>query len=201
MLLTALARCDFCKLLYRIPTDPPAFGQRFYQDAYSQGFTTDCPSPETLKELVARAFAGTPKDFTEKVEILDSLGVPKGCMILDFGASWGYGSWQLQEAGYHVVGFEVSKARARYAREMLRQEVVDDPELLKGPFDVFFSSHVLEHLPSPRDAFGLASRLVRPNGLLVAFTPNGSLQRLREKATHHQVWGMAHPLCLAAAEK
>ncbi len=194
MLVTALVRCPDCRLLYRVPTDPPEFGGSFYQDDYEQGFTTDCPSDEDLRKLLKTKFAASPKDFSERIAILCALGINQGAQLLDYGASWGYASWQFQQAGYNVKGYELSQQRARYAREKLGQNVVWQLDEIDGQYDVFFSCHVLEHVPSPLETIALAKRLLRPGGLFVAITPNGSADsRQRNAARYHRAWGMAHP--------
>jgi SAM-dependent methyltransferase len=200
LVVTALVRCAACRLLYRTPTDPPGHGDDFYQDAYESGWTTDLPSARELEELIGSGFLGTPKDFSEKIELLRALGVASGARLFDFGASWGYATWQFRAAGFDAVGYELGKPRARYAREMVNVPVHDDLDKIGDGFDVFFSSHVLEHIPQPRDVFALAKRVVRPGGLFVAFTPNGSVARMRSSpAAYHRAWGDVHP-CLPDEE-
>jgi len=53
MLVTALVRCDACRLLFRVPTDPRHFGKRFYQQEYHSELTTDCPQAQALKDFIA----------------------------------------------------------------------------------------------------------------------------------------------------
>ena len=198
-IVTELVRCGACGLMYRLPTDPSQFGQRFYQHDYRQGFTSTCPTPEALAGLIASGFAGTVRDYTTRVAVLAALGVAKGARVLDYGASWGYGVWQLRASGYDAVGYEISQPRARYAREALALSVCDRTEDLAGGLDVFFSSHVIEHVPAPRDVFSLARRLLRSGGLFVAFTPNGSAARRAKPDQAHNVmrmWGLLHPIVL-----
>jgi SAM-dependent methyltransferase len=67
---------------------------------------------------------------------------------------------------------------------------------ISGGFDAFFSSHVLEHLNSPRKAIRLACQLLKPGGLFLAFTPNGSLVRagsLQHGHAYRSSWGLVHP--------
>ena len=194
MLVTKLRRCQTCKLLYRTPTDPPDFGEAFYQEDYDQGFTTDCPTMEVLQTYLRNGFANTPKDFSDKLALLQLLGVPSSARILDFGASWGYGTWQFQRAGYTVIGFEPGRSRARYARENLDVAVVDDLQQVTGNFDVIFSSHVMEHVPFPSQVIENSKGLLKPGGLFIAFTPNGSdSYRAANAASYHRHWGMVHP--------
>ena len=65
---------------------------------------------------------------------------------------------------------------------------------LDGTFDVFFSNHVMEHVPSPTKCIVLAKRLTKAGGLFIAVTPNGSLGfREREPRSWHRFWGKVHP--------
>lgn len=194
---TKLVRCRGCQLLFRIPQDRPNFNNEFYQEEYESGFTTTCPSENDLREMLARHFRGTGKNITDKVEVLRALGVASQARILDFGASWGYSTWQLREAGFQAEGFEVSRPRAEYGRQKLAVPIADKLSDLRGPFDVFFSIHVLEHLPSPTMAFDLATSVLRPGGLFVAYTPNGSSDCMRANPKlYHKSWGRLHPLYL-----
>jgi 2-polyprenyl-3-methyl-5-hydroxy-6-metoxy-1,4-benzoquinol methylase len=196
-LVTALVRCENCQILFRIPTDAPSFAADFYQEAYESGFTTDCPSPDELQTLKANRFVGSPKDFSSRLRLLKALSIPRGARIVDYGASWGYGSWQMQTAGWDVTGYEISAPRARYAREMVGVPVFDNLDAVSGLFDVFFSSHVLEHVPRVDDAFQIARRFLRPRGLFIAFTPNGCEARMEtDTDRYHRSWGAVHPVCL-----
>lgn len=128
------------------------------------------------------------------------LGIAPGMRIFDFGCSWGFGSWQFAQAGYDVKSFEISRPRARYARGKLGVDVIDDVTTLAGAshldgiYDLFFSNHVLEHVPSPSDAVATAKRLLKPGGLFVSITPNGSLgYRKTAPESWHRFWGKVHP--------
>jgi 2-polyprenyl-3-methyl-5-hydroxy-6-metoxy-1,4-benzoquinol methylase len=194
---TALGRCRHCRILYRTPTDSPGLNNAFYQNTYSSGFTTDCPSPELLAQLKGTAFRGSPKDFAGWISLLQALGIQPGQRVLDFGASWGYGVWQLVQAGYDVMGFEISRPRARYAREMLGVSVLENLGDIRGPFDAVFACHLLEHVPRPSQIFEWLPQVLRPGGLLVALTPNGSMECMETNPErYHRGWGQVHPFYL-----
>lgn len=197
--MTRLLRCRSCHLLFRTPTDPPSLTQVFYQEDYQQGYTTDCPSPEELQALIATEFVGSERDYSNKIAVMRSLGVREGARVLDYGASWGYGTWQLNRGGYQACGYEISRARARYAREKLRVPVYDALDQIEPGFDVFFSSHVLEHTTSPHSVIDLGFRLLRNGGLFLAFTPNGSREHTNlsaNKDEYRHMWGLVHPIVL-----
>lgn len=189
-----LERCPACKVLFRTPTTSPAESARYYQKAYTHGFTTEMPSDTELAELQARKFVGTGKDFSERIATLRALGVPPSARVLDYGCSWGYGTWQLRDAGFDAIGFEVSRPRAEYARTRMLVPVVDNPWAAPAQFDVVYSSHVIEHVPDPAALLQSALAALRPGGLWVSFCPNGSLDfRKAAPLGWHQLWGLDHP--------
>jgi len=159
--------------MYRYPKDTPSSSRRFYQEQYREGMTTEMPDDYSLERLKASVFRGTEKDISEKILVLKAL-MPRG-RVLDYGCSWGYGTFQLVAAGYDAVGFEISEDRAEFARSRLGVNVIfGDMKLDKmaGSFDAIFASHVFEHLPTPSAVFDLLAALLKPAGLLLAFVPN-----------------------------
>jgi len=196
-LCTTLRRCPTCRLLHRIPRDSAGQGKIFYQAAYRQGFTTDMPDRETLERLIQEKFQGGPRDYQPYLHLLQALGVKKGDTLVEYGCSWGYGAWQLQDAGFQVQAFEISKPRCQYARENLGISAIEDPEAVKGPFDVVFSAHVLEHVDQLETALHRQWAWLKPSGLLVGVTPNGSAAfRQAYPRNFHRLWGLVHPQLL-----
>lgn len=193
-LVTSLRKCSQCRLQFRTPTTTSNESVLFYQRRYHQGFTTEMPTEQALGLMRASHFRDTGKDFSEIVAIMRSLGAADGSRILDYGCSWGYGSWQLAEAGFVVRAYEVSEPRSRYASEKLDVSLVDPASEPPGSYDFFFSSHVIEHVPDPSALLATGLRLLRPGGVFVALTPNGSW-RYREAApaAWSHSWGCVHP--------
>jgi 2-polyprenyl-3-methyl-5-hydroxy-6-metoxy-1,4-benzoquinol methylase len=192
-LVTTLERCQRCQLLFRVPTTSAGASDAFYQSSYRQGFTTDLPSDAALAQYLSHGFPPE-RNYGAYIAVLSALGCMPGARILDFGCSWGYGTWQLRRAGFRVQGLEVSKGRSRFAREKLGVDVVPSLGDVAAPLDVFFSAHVLEHLPSPLEAIRAGLALLKPGGFFVAFTPNGSAQfRAANRLAWHRLWGMVHP--------
>src|SRR5262245_32317219 len=105
---TQLRRCAQCALLFRAPTDPIGYNTRFYETEYNQGFTTDLPNDQELECLKATNFSDTEKNYGYYINVLRQLGIAPDARIFDFGCSWGYGSFQLKNAGFDVVAFEVA---------------------------------------------------------------------------------------------
>jgi len=198
LLVTSLRRCSRCQLLFRTPTTTANESNKFYQQDYSQEFTTDMPEQQELEALLNSAFKGSEKDYTAYLSVLKALGCRTGNdAVLDFGCSWGYGSWQMMRAGYWVEAFEISTSRCAYARKQLGVNATDTLSSLRGPYDIFFSAHVLEHVPSVSEAIAFAWQVLRPGGLFVAFTPNGSLPaKEANPQAWHKLWGLVHPQIL-----
>jgi SAM-dependent methyltransferase len=195
--ITELRRCGDCSLMFRTPTDDPAVNGMFYENEYTQGFTTDTPSEATLAELKQSNFAGSEKDYSYYISVLTQLGQQPDTRIFDFGCSWGYGSYQLARAGFNVTAFEVAPRRKQYAEEKLRVRMVRDMNQaandFAGHFDVFFAAHVIEHVPSPAQVFSYAMQLLKTNGLFVSFTPNGSRAHRSASPDWSKLWGEVHP--------
>jgi SAM-dependent methyltransferase len=194
--ITALYRCPSCEVMFRVPKSSPEKEVQFYQRDYEQGFTTDCPTADQLTRLKRCSFVGTGKDYSSYVEVLRAIRLELGSLIFDFGCSWGYGSWQLRQAGYRVYSFDVSRPRARYAAEKLQCELCS-PDKLPEKVDCFFAAHVIEHLSNPRVLWERARDVIKPSGQLVLFLPNGEPSRERLHNGYHKLWGHVHPLLLS----
>ncbi len=195
-LVTSLRRCEQCRLMFRVPKPDAAETEQFYQHQYREGFTTDCPGPERLRELLRSGFRDSEKNYAEYESVLAAIGLRPGQSVFDFGCSWGYGSWQLRHAGYDVYSYEVSVPRATYAATQLGCRIIA-PEEMNRPVDCFFSAHVIEHLPNPRTIFSAAQRLLGPGGWLVLFMPNGDPSLQSVMPGYHRLWGEPHPLLLS----
>jgi 2-polyprenyl-3-methyl-5-hydroxy-6-metoxy-1,4-benzoquinol methylase len=197
---TALFGCDTCGLMFRMPKGSLAEDITFYEHEYQQGGTTDMPTAAELEELKRVSFVPIGRDYSGYIAVLRAVGLQPGDVVYDYGASWGYGSWQFAQAGYQVYSYELSRSRARYAEQHLECRVVYKPEDVPEPVDCFFSSHVLEHLDQPRTLWKLAADVVRPSGVVVLFMPNGEPCRERDDPDgYHQLWGRVHPLLLTGA--
>ncbi len=198
-LVTALFGCDACGLMFRMPKSSQLDDHAFYQQEYQQGGTTDLPDPSELEELKRLSFAPIGRDYTGYLAVLSAIGLAPGATLYDYGASWGYGSWQFTHAGYRVLSYELSQPRARFAERYLGCQIIREPEALPERVDCFFASHVLEHLAQPQTLWELATRIVQPNGAVVLFVPNGEPGcEVRDPERYHQLWGRVHPLLLTS---
>lgn len=197
-LVTSLHECQNCHIRFRVPKETAGRAEKLYnKETYRQGSATDLPNPAELAELLKCNFAGTERHFGRHIAILKST-LPDGAKILDFGCSWGYGSWQMKQAGFDVYSYEVGEDRASYAKEQLGCKMVEDLSALYGTLDCLFSSHVIEHLPDPGILLSEAQKLLATGGYFVCFCPNGNPD-LQSRDYYHKVWGKVHPLFITPA--
>jgi SAM-dependent methyltransferase len=154
------------------------------------------PNPRDLPALKTDNFVSLfGPDLDYKMGVLKT--IRSAGRILDFGCSWGYATYLMRQNGYSASGFEVSMPRAAFAREHLDVPVIDSVEALAAlpneSFDIIYSNHVLEHLPSIGRVLASFARLLKPDGIAIHILPNFS-----GKARRTGLWlewiGEDHPI-------
>ena len=193
----SLLECAKCGVLHRYPVEHSSEMAEFYQTAYDEpGFASEVPEMAVLQRLLAENFRGSSKDFSRQVEILHALGLKNGQSLLDFGSSWGYAIHQFRQAGFVAEGFELSRPRAAFGRQ-IGLEITSEPPGEGRQFDMVYSCHVLEHVPNPLATLRRMLQWVKPGGWVVAQTPNGSQSfRQADPVAFHRLWGRVHPFLL-----
>lgn len=195
---TTLRRCMKCRLLFRCPTTTSEEAAAFYQSEYLQGATTDLPSPEQLAAELEKGFSGSHNDHAPYISILKCLGASNGSRVFDYGCSWGYGSWQLSAAGFDVTAYEISVPRAAFAASNLGVRLSSVHDQPPDTYDFFFSAHVIEHVANPATMLAEGLRLLKPGGIFLAITPNGSDSfRAADGRAWSSLWGNVHPQLLS----
>jgi 2-polyprenyl-3-methyl-5-hydroxy-6-metoxy-1,4-benzoquinol methylase len=169
-----LRQCAECSLNFRFPKDDPEENVSFYQKSYRQENVTDLPREEDISFHISDRFRSVGRDLTTHLGTMRAM-VPAGRRILDYGCSWGYGVYQLSEAGYDATGFEISRPRVDYGQRTLHVNLTSDIDSLPSQgFDAIYSAHVLEHIPTPKIALTTFQRLLKPGGKLFLYVPNCS---------------------------
>lgn len=194
-LLLDIVSCESCKLIFRWPMDTQKDTYACYQHEYKSGATTALPGEGELDDLLRNNLVGTPLDLGPKIRVLKAMK-PTGC-VLDYGCSWGYGTYQLAQHGFQAIGFEISKPRAQYGREKLGVEIIDNFDDLRSlppkTFDIVFTNHVLEHLTSIKEVLDLMFHLLREGGLAFHVLPNFTGKKARRGLWLRWI-GEAHPI-------
>ena len=70
--LLQLRMCEECLLHFRYPKDNISSNKEFYSGHYKEtgGITTSMPSEVDLAEMLKTSFAGTGKDFSERISLM-----------------------------------------------------------------------------------------------------------------------------------
>jgi hypothetical protein len=194
----SLLECANCRILYRYPNEGEESLSDFYQHDYeAHGFASEMPTEAQLKHLLETNFKGSEKDFSYHISILKALGLRPGNRVLDYGASWGYATYQFKQAGFVADGFEISRPRAEFGWRLgldIHKQLPD----CRRCYDAVYSCHVLEHVPNPLALTRGMLDWVKPGGLVAAHTPNGSLHwRQSNPKGFHSTWGQVHPFLLS----
>jgi len=152
-----LRSCNGCGLAYReSPPDPRQYDDRTYFQEYLD------------KEAEFRGF------FAEVVRMIQEFEHPPG-RLLDVGCSVGLLLETAREAGWSVVGTDVSPWAVEYTRSRgfeAHLGVVQDLRLAPASFDVVVLNHVIEHVPDPAGVLQACRRVLKPDGVLFLGLPN-----------------------------
>lgn len=127
-----------------------------------------------------QAFSGELSLFEREViaaraSLLDSVIRTPG-NVLEVGPGGGHVVAWLLSRGHRVTAVEHSSALAIELAKHVRAEIkigeFESMHLEDGPFDLFCSFHVIEHVKDPVAHLSKAFMLVRPGGFAIVATPN-----------------------------
>jgi 2-polyprenyl-3-methyl-5-hydroxy-6-metoxy-1,4-benzoquinol methylase len=169
-------RCRGCGTALRNPRLPAGYRRMRYED----GELREEQTRLTLKSQVHYAYM---------IRLIERLRHPgDGRRLLDFGCGSGGFLLAAREAGFDVMGLELSRGLARYVEEIhgirVHQGLVTDPTFAHERFDVILTSQVFEHLLDPRESLRELRRHCNPQGLILIEVPNlfDTRERLRRGA-------------------
>jgi 2-polyprenyl-3-methyl-5-hydroxy-6-metoxy-1,4-benzoquinol methylase len=194
-----ILQCQSCHLWFRWPMDTPHEHDSYYQEEFAgDAPQIMLPGSDELRLLKSTNFSETALDINNKIRVLQALH--PGGRVLDFGCSWGYGTYQLRQHGFDALGFEISRPRAVYGRTKLGLNIIETSDELaklpKGSFDIVFSNHVVEHLPDIGTTFAMLTRLLHQEGFVFHVLPNFMGRKAR--SGHWVKWiGEDHPIAPA----
>ena len=119
--------------------------------------------------------------------------------LLDVGCSAGSFLLAARDRGWDVHGIDISPAAVDHALDVLglgaTLATLEDAPFPHESFDVITLFECIEHLPHPTRALLSASRLLRPDGLLVITTPNidGFVPRSTYQLLARTIGAWEHP--------
>jgi len=120
----------------------------------------------------------TPQSNARLVQAFVRLtGLPPGSKVVDLGCGSGIFSELLRQAGYTVVGVDISPKLIERGKTLYPgvEFVVADVETLPfadESFDGALLSGLIHHFPDPHLLMKETHRILRPDGSFMAFDPN-----------------------------
>lgn len=170
----------------------------------ADGVPTDQRSPLVLRS------AGKLGSYMPSVRRRARFGLPDAARLsrpggrcLELGPGGGHDLIQLTRLGWDAVGLEVdASAAASAVKASGRPVYVGTLEKTPWPdstFDLLYSSHVIEHLPNPRDASSAMLRLLVPGGRIIIIYPNSQSLTARLWPQHAVIWDPPRHLVLPPA--
>lgn len=161
----AVYQCPPCDTIYIYPLPSSCLVEELYNDSY-EGATTGYFSKVTSKLRRCRRRMKTLVSWVKS---------PK--RFLDVGCNGGFGVEAARENGLEAVGIDLDAVSLAYAKKNYpRGEYYHSPvERLPvsiEPFDIIYSSEVIEHVPNPHPFVEAISRLLKPGGIFYVTTPD-----------------------------
>jgi len=179
-LLIEARKCQYCSLIYRWPiyfSDEP---RSFYESSYDGQQATDLPASGELQQFLEKKFRGSAWDKKHRLDFIYRLVKCRGT-FLDFGCSWGYGTYQYTNLGFNVMGLDIDQYRVNFGRLHLGLDLRSNwKEFEKQThFDVILADHTLEHIANLGETLEEFRVHSRPGTKLIVFVPNGGCKSAR----------------------
>lgn len=162
-----VVRCRGCALVYVNPRlRPGALVSLYETDTYQ----------EHQANRVADAEADTRwrREARARLARLERFAPRRGT-LLDVGCSTGWFMGVAREAGWRVVGLDVSAGSVESARARgfdVQLATIENAELAPRSVEAITLFDSIEHMPSPMAALRTAHRLLADDGVMMLTTPN-----------------------------
>lgn len=163
-------RCDRCGLAYQNPR--PAYTEDFVETAY-EVYTTSADAFQKQNELTSQGKI-VYQEYSHILSEIESLVGRKG-RLLEVGCNTGFFCKVAQDLGWYPVGVEISKTMAKLAHDTYGVETrAGDWSKMdyQEPFNAIYCSHVIEHIPNPRDWMARFKEVLVPGGIVCLSVPN-----------------------------
>jgi SAM-dependent methyltransferase len=159
--------CRSCRTLYKRPDNRSLDAANLYIGEYEDGFAN---------VILGESEAVAMQELGEILEVLVRLKGNRG-RLLDIGCGPGKFLRLAKNAGFEPYGIEVNPTLAQECRERAGATVFTNPaetlpSMDAGQFDVVTMLDFIEHVRDPTASVATAKTLLKPDGVLVVFTPN-----------------------------
>ncbi|MEK6793643.1 MAG: class I SAM-dependent methyltransferase [Spirochaetota bacterium] len=158
-------RCVHCGLVYQNPQPKLDDVKSIYNENY---FEYEVSNHSNFFSLMKRGLADI------RFDALTQKFVRR--RILDIGCATGLLLNHLKEQGWDSYGVEICHESAEYAAEEFGLTVfeskLEDVHFPDCHFDVVHLSHLIEHVPHPRELIEEIYRVLIPGGYMILTTPN-----------------------------
>ena len=165
-----VVKCRVCGLVYLSPRPKKdaiaaIYDEQYYKDP-AVGYPDYLKTFYDYRDVFMQI-------FDERVEAVSQLK-DRG-RILEVGCAHGFLLDHFRKSGWDTCGVELSKASARYAKNVLELNVQNVPlsqaDLPDNFFDVILMLDVIEHFSDHKAAFDVVRRALKPDGVIVAQVP------------------------------
>jgi len=161
-------RCDGCGLGVLDPRPDRReldrlYDKQYFDSHYLEGLRVNSPE---LKKRISQ----------EDHRIAFFRKFKKEGLVVDIGCGMGYFLYAARQAGYNVMGVDISNHAASYISDELKIAVktgyIETIPFPEHSADIVTMWHFLEHTDDPRKYIARVSRWLKPDGLLVIDVPN-----------------------------
>jgi 2-polyprenyl-3-methyl-5-hydroxy-6-metoxy-1,4-benzoquinol methylase len=163
-------RCSNCSVVYQNPQPEFAVTEQIYDGLHYH-------DRYIKSEFV---YLPTSKIYLNKLEIYlkefdDNFNI-KNKKLLDIGCGVGYFLYLAKEKGANVLGADISKWAAKYAKDKFNVDVISGDfltmDLEDYSFDIVTMWQTIEHLPNPLDFINKIYKILKPGGFFMFATPD-----------------------------
>lgn len=152
------------------PMPDAALLDRFYNGSFTRSDSPPTPQAEFTPEVIDIVTGMC--DYVREIT-----GLPETFTYHDVGCGFGAGVWAAQQLGLQATGNEANRTWVEAANPHCRGALSAEPleQVLAGlghQVDVFFSSHVLEHVADPGSILALMAQHISSRGVAYLCMPN-----------------------------
>jgi 2-polyprenyl-3-methyl-5-hydroxy-6-metoxy-1,4-benzoquinol methylase len=168
-------KCPNCEsyFLNSIPTENQLLN--FYQN-YTFNQSTQKKLTKSYAKKIMKINPFNDVRISELVSMVDI----KNKRILDIGCGDGQFLYLLKKIGAAVVGIDLDIQSVSFIKKFLNIPTVYNMNIeqysidISDTFDIIFLNDLFEHLSNPIETLKIIKKLLRPNGIIVIWTPNAS---------------------------